>query len=167
MLLAINANLPARNLHEFIALLKANPGMYHYGSSGLGAIMHLGGELFKLSAPSDDTGAGLERATTDGLLRAVMGKREKHNGLVCSCVRASRNLEFRLSRVAGCGHVDWDTRTAQHALNGICSFWPVASDKGGGSIDDELRRVRLDAKAGIVGLLPLRVRYRRERVRPV
>jgi tripartite-type tricarboxylate transporter receptor subunit TctC len=33
-------------LQEFIALLKANPGKYHYGSSGLGAIMHLGGELF-------------------------------------------------------------------------------------------------------------------------
>ena len=45
-LLAINGKVPAQNLHEFIALLKANPGKYHYGSSGLGAIMHLGGELF-------------------------------------------------------------------------------------------------------------------------
>src|SRR5215813_11520743 len=45
-LLAINADVPAQNLQEFIALLKANPGKYHYGSSGLGAIMHLGGELF-------------------------------------------------------------------------------------------------------------------------
>jgi len=45
-LLAINGNVPAQNLQEFIALLKANPGKYHYGSSGLGAIMHLGGELF-------------------------------------------------------------------------------------------------------------------------
>jgi tripartite-type tricarboxylate transporter receptor subunit TctC len=45
-LLAINPSVPAQNLHEFIALLKANPGKYHYGSSGLGAIMHLGGELF-------------------------------------------------------------------------------------------------------------------------
>ena len=44
-LLAINAKVPAQNLQEFIALLKANPGKYHYGSSGLGAIMHLGGEL--------------------------------------------------------------------------------------------------------------------------
>lgn len=45
-LLAVNANVPAQDLQEFIALLKANPGKYHYGSSGLGAIMHLGGELF-------------------------------------------------------------------------------------------------------------------------
>ena len=45
-LVAINATVPAQNLQEFIALLKANPGKYHYGSSGLGAIMHLGGELF-------------------------------------------------------------------------------------------------------------------------
>src|SRR5262245_15425137 len=44
-ILAINAKLPAQNLQEFIALLKANPGKFHYGSSVLGAIMHLGGEL--------------------------------------------------------------------------------------------------------------------------
>ena len=45
-LLAVNAKVPAQNLQEFIALLKANPGKYRYGSSGLGAIMHLSGELF-------------------------------------------------------------------------------------------------------------------------
>src|SRR5262249_48497917 len=45
-LLAVHPDVPARNLQEFIALLKANPGKYHYGSSGPGAIMHLGGELF-------------------------------------------------------------------------------------------------------------------------
>jgi tripartite-type tricarboxylate transporter receptor subunit TctC len=45
-LVAVHPDVPAQNLQEFIALLKANPGKYHYGSSGLGAIMHLGGELF-------------------------------------------------------------------------------------------------------------------------
>ena len=43
-------SVPAQNLQEFIALLKANPGKYHYGSSGLGAIMHLSGELFGFMA---------------------------------------------------------------------------------------------------------------------
>jgi tripartite-type tricarboxylate transporter receptor subunit TctC len=52
-LLAINAKVPARNLREFIALLKANPGKYHYGSSGLGAIMHLSGELFSFMSETD------------------------------------------------------------------------------------------------------------------
>jgi tripartite-type tricarboxylate transporter receptor subunit TctC len=45
-LLVINAMIPPQNLRDFIALAKASPGKYHYGSSGLGAIMHLGGELF-------------------------------------------------------------------------------------------------------------------------
>jgi tripartite-type tricarboxylate transporter receptor subunit TctC len=52
-ILAINPDVPARNLQEFIALLKANPGKYHYGSSGLGAIMHLSGELFSFMTGTD------------------------------------------------------------------------------------------------------------------
>ena len=39
-------DLPARNLAEFLALLKANPGKYSYGSSGVGTIPHFAGELF-------------------------------------------------------------------------------------------------------------------------
>lgn len=45
-ILAINVDVPAQNLQQFIALLKANPEKYRYGSSGLGTIMHLSGELF-------------------------------------------------------------------------------------------------------------------------
>jgi len=46
MMLVINEKIPARNLQEFIALLKANPGKYQFGSNGLGGIMHLSGDLF-------------------------------------------------------------------------------------------------------------------------
>lgn len=44
---AINPDIPAKTLQEFIALLKANPGKYNYGSSGVGTVIHLAGELFK------------------------------------------------------------------------------------------------------------------------
>ena len=50
MVISCNPALPARTLPEFVALLKANPDKYRCGSSGMGSIGHLGGELFKLKA---------------------------------------------------------------------------------------------------------------------
>ncbi|WP_341903884.1 tripartite tricarboxylate transporter substrate binding protein [Polaromonas sp. YR568] len=45
--LVVPTQLLAKNLKEFIALLKANPGKFNYGSSGNGTNSHLSGELFK------------------------------------------------------------------------------------------------------------------------
>jgi tripartite-type tricarboxylate transporter receptor subunit TctC len=50
MVLVINPKLPAANLKEFVALLKASPGRYNFASSGNGTILHLAAELFKDSA---------------------------------------------------------------------------------------------------------------------
>lgn len=50
---ATSPQLPAQNLKEFIALLKANPGKYNYGSSGVGTVTHVAGELFKSLAGVD------------------------------------------------------------------------------------------------------------------
>jgi tripartite-type tricarboxylate transporter receptor subunit TctC len=44
--LAVTNDLPAKNIQELIALLKANPGKYNYGSSGVGTSIHLAGALF-------------------------------------------------------------------------------------------------------------------------
>jgi len=44
--LVASPNLPATNLKEFIALLKADPGKYSYGSSGIGTPIHLMAEMF-------------------------------------------------------------------------------------------------------------------------
>lgn len=41
MVLAIQSSLPASNLKEFIALVRANPGKYSYGSGGTGSVNHL------------------------------------------------------------------------------------------------------------------------------
>jgi tripartite-type tricarboxylate transporter receptor subunit TctC len=45
--LVVNPNIPAKTIQEFIALIKANPGKYFYGSGGVGTNNHLSVELFK------------------------------------------------------------------------------------------------------------------------
>ena len=50
MVVAVHPSVPARNLQELIALIKANPSKYAYGSAGVGSINHLTGEMFKTQA---------------------------------------------------------------------------------------------------------------------
>jgi len=45
--LLVSSSVKARNVQELIALLKAQPGKFSYGSSGVGTPPHLSGELFK------------------------------------------------------------------------------------------------------------------------
>jgi tripartite-type tricarboxylate transporter receptor subunit TctC len=49
-LLGVNPSIPATDVKSLVALLKANPGKYTYGSSGIGSILHLCGEQFKTLA---------------------------------------------------------------------------------------------------------------------
>ena len=53
IMLAINPNVPAKDLAELIAYAKANPNKLNYGSSGVGTAPHLAAELFKLKANVD------------------------------------------------------------------------------------------------------------------
>jgi tripartite-type tricarboxylate transporter receptor subunit TctC len=51
--LVVSPKLAVRNLGEFVALAKAQPGKLNYASSGIGTIVHLNGELFKMLAHVD------------------------------------------------------------------------------------------------------------------
>lgn len=49
-ILMANLSLPVTDVKSLVALVKANPGKYSYGSSGVGSILHLCGEEFKSGA---------------------------------------------------------------------------------------------------------------------
>ena len=44
--MVISPTLPAKNMKEFVALLRANPGKYSFASSGAGSAIHLAAEFF-------------------------------------------------------------------------------------------------------------------------
>ena len=52
-LLTVHPSVPAANLAELVALLKANPGKYSYASAGIGSIHHLSMEWLKQAAGID------------------------------------------------------------------------------------------------------------------
>ena len=47
--LVIHPKIPAKNVPEFVQYLKANPGKLNYGSSGIGSLIHMSGELFQIA----------------------------------------------------------------------------------------------------------------------
>jgi tripartite-type tricarboxylate transporter receptor subunit TctC len=66
-MMAINADVPAKSVREFIALTKANPGKYLFSSSGNGSAPQLFGEQFKIK-----TGALLTHVPYKGSGPAVI-----------------------------------------------------------------------------------------------
>jgi tripartite-type tricarboxylate transporter receptor subunit TctC len=51
--LTVPNDLPVRNVGDLVALVRATPGKYTFGSAGVGTTQHLAGELFKSRARLD------------------------------------------------------------------------------------------------------------------
>jgi tripartite-type tricarboxylate transporter receptor subunit TctC len=51
--LLVHPSVPAKDLKEFIALVKSQPGKFSFGSAGNGTSQHISGELFKTMAGVD------------------------------------------------------------------------------------------------------------------
>jgi tripartite-type tricarboxylate transporter receptor subunit TctC len=73
LLLVVNNDLPARNVTEFIAYAKANPGKMSIASSGIGTSLHLSGELFKAMAKVEFTHVPY-RGSAPGLTDVMSGQ---------------------------------------------------------------------------------------------
>lgn len=52
--IAVHPSVPAKNVKELIAYVKANAGKLSYGSAGTGTMSHLSGELFKQLTQTTD-----------------------------------------------------------------------------------------------------------------
>jgi tripartite-type tricarboxylate transporter receptor subunit TctC len=52
---SVHPSVPAKNMAEFIAYAKKNPGKLNFGTPGVGSLGHLIGETFKYSAKVDMT----------------------------------------------------------------------------------------------------------------
>lgn len=64
--LAINAEVPAKNVQEFVDYVKRNPGKVSYGSAGAGSLTHLTMELLK-----QETGAFMLHIPYRGIAPAI------------------------------------------------------------------------------------------------
>ena len=73
LVLVVNNDLPIRNVAEFIAYAKANPGKTSIASSGIGTSLHLSGELFKAMAKVEFTHVPY-RGSAPGLTDVMSGQ---------------------------------------------------------------------------------------------
>jgi tripartite-type tricarboxylate transporter receptor subunit TctC len=53
VVMEVHPSVPAKNLAEFVAYAKQNPGKINFGSAGTGGTIHLAGEMFKQMAGVD------------------------------------------------------------------------------------------------------------------
>jgi tripartite-type tricarboxylate transporter receptor subunit TctC len=73
LVLVANPKVPANNVRELIAYVRAHPGQLNYASIGLGTQAHLGMELFKLMTKTNIVQVEY-RGTADAMTDVVAGR---------------------------------------------------------------------------------------------
>jgi tripartite-type tricarboxylate transporter receptor subunit TctC len=92
--ITVHPSVPARNLKELVALIKANPGKYSYASGGVGTQAHLLGEMLRLSL-----GLDIVHVPFNGAAPAVASAVAGHTPIAWSTIAsAAQALESRQLR---------------------------------------------------------------------
>src|SRR4029079_18461569 len=96
----VNPGLPVNSIKELVALAKSKPGELQYASSGVGTFLHLGGELFKLTADVDILHIPF-RGAGPALIDVVAGNTKVAFGSVTSSIAHIRSGKLRPLGVGG------------------------------------------------------------------
>lgn len=102
--LAIQPDIPARNLKEFVELAKASPGKYHFGSYGNGTTPHIQGATFALQA-----GIDLSHVPYQGTAPLMTALKGKHVTAAMLDIVAANTLKDSLRLLAVTGPDRWHT----------------------------------------------------------
>ena len=163
----VNADVPAHNMREFIALAKAQPGKLYYGSPGSGGVQHLAMELIKLEAGIDvvhvpykglggalsDTVAGHVQATIAALQSAapLVQSGKLRMLAVLSAARAPAFPDVPTLKEQGLPDVEIDTWYAAFVPAGT----PAAVvQKLNAGINESLHDVQIKKNLETQGMLP-------------
>jgi tripartite-type tricarboxylate transporter receptor subunit TctC len=98
--LAINLDLPAKSLKDFIALAKQQPGKIQYASGGVGGSLHLAMELFKITAGIDLLHVPF-RGAGPGIIDVIGGHTKAVNATISTLSPHIRGGKLRALGVSG------------------------------------------------------------------
>ena len=98
--LAVNNDLPVKNVKEFIALAKKQQGKMLYASGGTGGSLHLAMELFKVTAGIDLVHIPFKGAGP-GIIDVIGGHTKAINGTISSVSPHIRAGKLRALAVTG------------------------------------------------------------------
>ena len=98
--LAVNNDLPVKNVKEFIALAKKQQGKMLYASGGTGGSLHLAMELFKVTAGIDLVHIPFKGAGP-GIIDVIGGHTKAINGTISSVSPHIRGGKLRALAVTG------------------------------------------------------------------
>lgn len=120
--LAVSPTLPVKNVNDFVALVKSQPGTHSYGTYGPGTSSHLQGELFNMQAHTDLTHIPYQGAAP--LIAAMLGGQLSSAFLDAGSSRQHLS-KFRLIGVTGTERISWLPDVPTLKEQGFQSFDPI------------------------------------------